>query len=422
MKKLTPLIILITLFVSCNKSDEFDPAVHVEIASPYLEEVLIDLGIDSDGKINGQVLKSEVEAVEEILIQISLAREVEQCKAKYDYDLINKNLLEGLENFINLRKAILILQPNFNDDKTNFENISTGDCGGEYVTWNGNDYVYNFNDDVTANIEQLNKLEELYIANHLGRGYRYLNLKISNCTNLDKIGTANPMKGIVDYPDEDFIRIDESNFFMDSPSYNEFYNFLSTDNSGEASNILGAFGGSNLKIDDLPKLESLHLYEAYFKEFEITNTPKLKKLYLFKKRFDFNNDFFLFSSALDGLEELYLDYQYYTPFPDSDERRTLDLSGFSNLNMFYYKFRVLGGERNSIPAGSILNIKNGTNLENDLKITLDYRKYKTAFQQGDSRRMAFCLDDNITDEFKGNIVIKSRFGDEGSEVVTFSCD
>lgn len=422
MKKITPFILLLALFISCNKSDDFDPAVHAEIASPYLEEVLIDLGIDSDGKINGQVLKSEVEAVDELVIQISLAREVEQCKPKYDYDLINENLLAGLENLSNLKKAVLILQPNFNEDKTNFEITSTDDCGGEYLTWTGNDYVYNFNNDVTANIEQLNKLEELYIANHLGRGYRYLNLKISNCTNLVKIGTANPTKGIVDYPDEDFIRIDESNFIMDSPSYNKFYNFSGSDNVGEASYIRGAFGGTYLQIVDLPKLESLHFYGAFFKQFEIKNTPELKKLFLFKKRFDFDTEFFLFNSDLSGLEEIYLDYQYYTPFPDSDERRTLDLSGFSNLNTLYYKFRVLGKERNSIPAGSILNIKNGTNLENDLKITLDYRKYGEAFQQGDSRLMAFCLDDNITEDFNNNIIIKSRFGDEGSEVVTFSCD
>ncbi|WP_396591182.1 hypothetical protein [Allomuricauda sp. R78024] len=135
------------------------------------------------------------------------------------------------------------------------------------------------------------------------------------------------------------------------------------------------------------------------------------------KRGDIGTDGWLFDPALADIEEFYFDYQYFEPFSSFDPS-ILDLSGFANLNKFYYKFFVPGGDRNSVPVGSKLNI------QNDLKITVDFRNYFAAtFEQGDSNRLAVCLDENITEEFmSNNILIKSRHGDQGSEVVTFNCD
>lgn len=83
---------------------------YTQIPNPYFEQALIDLGIDSEGVLDGQVLTSDIENVEELsLYNIYYSRlrgledftslkslELYSCTADYYLDL---SMVQSLENF-----------------------------------------------------------------------------------------------------------------------------------------------------------------------------------------------------------------------------------------------------------------------------------------------------------------------------------
>lgn len=182
MKKISPLILLLVLCISCNKSDDFNPAIHAEIASPYLEEVLIDLGIDSDGILNQQVLISDIENIQDLSIITELFQKVEEpydqgCQnLKYNYDITNNDLLSGIDNFKNLQKLVLIIR------QAEIPNSTGWSCGDDVYTFpNGNTTTEHL--EISVEIDNLDKLEELYFSN-FNSYYQFLNLTVSNCNKI----------------------------------------------------------------------------------------------------------------------------------------------------------------------------------------------------------------------------------------------
>lgn len=407
IKFLTIFSIILVALLSCSKNDnEIDADVLASIKSPYILETLREQNITS---------KNDVESMTELKMTVNVSKlSGEDCKWRYDYNLHENNLLAGLDQFKSLKKLILVNRIELNDDKTNF------------VFINASTSCYSEEDlflPIRAEIENLPNLEEVYYSSHFRDISSKISLELKNCPKLKRIGTANPFLGIKNYPTEEIIVMDETNFSEENPSYEKFEEYAGSDESGEASEIGSIMHNTSINLEDLPMLESLHLFQAAIRGITKSNCPNLKKVFYFKKRGSLGTGGWLFDPALADIEEFYLDYQYYEPFPSYDPV-IFDLSSFTNLNTFYYKFFVPGGDRNSVPVGSKLRIQNGANLQNDLKITIDFRNYfGETFVQGDSRRLAFCLDDDITEEFMtNNILIKSRHGDEGSEVVTFSCE
>ena|SRR5690554_3611038 len=69
----------------------FAHSQYTQIPDPYFEHALIDLGIDSDGEINGQVLTSDIENIEVLRL----------------YNVIFNNLI-GLEDFTSLKTLDLV--------------------------------------------------------------------------------------------------------------------------------------------------------------------------------------------------------------------------------------------------------------------------------------------------------------------------
>lgn len=406
-KILTFLFLVIMTFSSCSKNDnEIDSDVLASIESPYILEALREQNITS---------KKDVESLTELKLTLNVSKlGDDDCKWRYNYNLHENNLLAGLNQFKSLKKLIIVLRHELNDDKTNFS------------IWESSSSCASMEDallPILAQVENLPNLEEFYYSSHYRNIASIISLEVKNCPKLIRIGTANPFIGIKDYPTEEIILMDETNFLEENPSYENFEEYAGSDESGEASEINSLMYNTRIHLENLPSLASLHLFQAAIRGITKFNCPNLKKVFYFKKRGSLGTGGWLFDPALTDIEEFYFDYQYYEPFPSYDAV-IFDLSPFRNLNTFYYKFFVPGGDRNSVPVGSKLRIQNGTNLQHDLKITVDFRNYRGGtFVQGDSRRLAFCLDDDITEEFMTtNILIKSRHGDEGSEVVTFSCD
>lgn len=139
-------LLAITLFFSCTKDDNIDTSsdLYLSIRDNSFEKILITKGIDSDGVINQQMLKSDAEDVEELDL------------ATLEFGTIAN--LSGIEGFTSLKK----LHANQHD----IEQI-----------------------DLSANI----LLEEVYLAgNHLS------SIDVSKNTNLIALDlTSNQLTGII---------------------------------------------------------------------------------------------------------------------------------------------------------------------------------------------------------------------------------
>lgn len=136
----------ITLFFSCSKDDNMNPSsdLYLSIPDNSFEKILITKGIDSDGVINQQMLKSDAEDVEELDL------------ATLEFGTIAN--LSGIEGFISLKK----LRVNQHD----IEQI-----------------------DLSANI----LLEEIYLA-----GNYLSSIDVSKNINLVKLDlTSNQLTGII---------------------------------------------------------------------------------------------------------------------------------------------------------------------------------------------------------------------------------
>ncbi|MFS4492764.1 hypothetical protein [Maribacter sp. 2308TA10-17] len=406
----TFFLLFFIIINGCSKDDgEIDSDVLATIQSPHI----IDALLEQKDNFGGQIDKNDIESLTELKLTLNVNKlSKENCQWQFDYNLEENNLLEGLEQFKSLKKLVLVIRPNLSEDNTNFN----------YENYNGGTCFKEENEPLKILIEKLENLEELYVSFYYINYSNDINFEVANCPKLKKIGTANPFVGIVNYPTEETITMDNSNFLEENPSYEKFEPYVGSDESDEASFIFSLLYNTQLHLENLSNLESLHLFHSPLRGITKNNSPKLKKLFYFKKRGELGTGGWLFDPALLDIEEFYFDYQYYSPFPSYDPQ-TLDLSGFSKLNKLYYKFWFPGGERNSVPPGSKLRVQNGTNMQNNLEITVDFEKYGSAFQQGDPKRFVFCLDEDITEEFKNNnITVKSVNGVEGFEALTSSCE
>ena len=63
------------------------------IPDPFFEQALIDLGIDSDGQINGQILTSDIEDITELILDNN---------SFYGYNYDEGINLTGIESFTSL--------------------------------------------------------------------------------------------------------------------------------------------------------------------------------------------------------------------------------------------------------------------------------------------------------------------------------
>lgn len=101
---------LLLISIICLGSAWTAYSQYTQIPNPGFEQRLIDLGIDSEGVLDGQVLSSDIENVEELrLDNISYSRlrgledftslktlELDNCSGDYTLDL---SMVESLENF-----------------------------------------------------------------------------------------------------------------------------------------------------------------------------------------------------------------------------------------------------------------------------------------------------------------------------------
>ena len=85
-KHLIPILLL--LFGSCSKDDlKLNKKESTSISSPSFEKALIDIGIDSDGVLNGVILNSDISAITYLSLEDN-----------------NISDLSGIENFTGLKK------------------------------------------------------------------------------------------------------------------------------------------------------------------------------------------------------------------------------------------------------------------------------------------------------------------------------
>lgn len=90
LQQLSFILLSYCFFISCSSDDNIEEQKHLSIPDAQFETKLIDLGIDSDGIINQQLLKSDALGVTSLNLNTS------------NDDFITD--LTGIEGFINLKK------------------------------------------------------------------------------------------------------------------------------------------------------------------------------------------------------------------------------------------------------------------------------------------------------------------------------
>ena len=204
------------------------------IPNPNFEQALIDLGIDSDGMVNGQVLTADIENV----TYLYLAG-------------LNISNLSGIEDFSNLEK--LIVRNN---------NIQTMDLSAN------------------TQLKRLNclgnPLNSLNLTNNLlldslttGRLYQLNNLDLSNNINLKYLDCSNAVD-ISNNVNLEHLRIDE-------------YEALSIDisNNINLKTLIASFCPfSQIDLSNNTQMEYLDLSGTSLTSLDLSNNIQLKELYL----------------------------------------------------------------------------------------------------------------------------------------------
>lgn len=239
--KYSILILAICTFLSCsNDDDDFANRNILTIPDASLEAILIAQGIDSDGVINQQLLKSDAETVTELDI------------STFDYGSIKS--LSGIEGFTNLKKLIA------NQHNINEINLSTNTLL-ETVFLSGNnlssiDISKNINLetlDLSANeltevvgLSKLNKLKDLDVS------FNYL----------DEITVSNASLEVLHISNNDLTSLDLS-------SVPNLKNLLLTSNKIQ-----------HLELLSNKKLETLLVSDNLLQSINITENQNLTHFYI----------------------------------------------------------------------------------------------------------------------------------------------
>jgi len=400
--------IYVFLIWSCSKEtkeakdpDVFNQELHAAIPSPYLEEVLIEKGIDSDGEINQRVLKGDIEGITELVLHLEniyTLNEENDCYARrHSYDIEENSILNGIENFNNLSRLT----------------FTTREKGPLYVS---EVHCTDRISQILVEINELNNLEELYVGNYWHQ-YALLNLKVMDCNILKRIGTAiHPEASnyfFEDNPNDGFIALDETNFSDEDRDYEKILQIAQDDEFPDH-----LINGS-IQLVNLPEMESLSVLQSTV-EVNNTNTPKLKKMFIAQK-----SAFFIDGSTpalFQGIEELYLNVKNYRIMDPIYSGITLNLNSFSDLYKVHYLYDNVGiGNIDDIG----MNLQNGTNLIHDLKVILEFKKYPLSPGTGSSGVANFelCLDDSITSDFlENNVTVIAQDGMFNGTDIDTICD
>lgn len=158
------------------------------IPDPTFEQALIDLGIDSDGEINGQVLTSDIEGITELILDIN------------DFYIYDDEIdFTGIEGFASLEKLSISFVVISHIDLTQNAQLKVLDL---IHTGLGSEFGFNENLDLSGNtlleefyggnpeidIAPINQIESLDFSNNP-------NIKIVNLSNLSSIKYINLKNG-----------------------------------------------------------------------------------------------------------------------------------------------------------------------------------------------------------------------------------
>lgn len=120
LKKIAVICCVFICCTSCNKIDVDNDSIYIYIPDSIFESKLISLGIDSDGIINQQILKTDAAEVN-----------VLNLNSKGDGEI---NSLTGIEGFINLRKLAAVQNSLTNIDLSFNKELDTLYLMGNYLT------------------------------------------------------------------------------------------------------------------------------------------------------------------------------------------------------------------------------------------------------------------------------------------------
>lgn len=393
IKPSTFLLIVGATFFCCNKANEeigtqntdevSDPALFAIIESPYLEEALIDLGIDSDEEVNGRTLKTDIVNIIDLELHLKTEDFFEpynglSCpEPRYDYDWIKNSIVSGLGGFKKLKKLILTIES----------------CQRQGVH--------------LVKLDGLESLEEFHFNNDY-TSTRYL-VQIGNCPNLIKIGTAVPRESKGRFGT--CFSINEGNFHDENSNH---VKFMKTNYTGFdfRSNIIADF-----ELENLPSLASMELINFGLSVSNI-NTPKLKTIFLLNSYWTFTR-----TGSPPPFPKSIEAFYYYTQHASDgyllESGMELNLRDFPDLKKVHYIYDN-PGFTDIIDTG--MNIKNGNNIANDVKVILEFPNPLVAHPRGVDQ-FYLCLDEDIAPEFlTNNVKVITTEGIYDGTKIDANCD
>ncbi|WP_418501866.1 hypothetical protein [Flagellimonas sp.] len=376
----------------------------------------MEKGIDSDGKINQRALKEDVEKVEELDVVLNIFQDSDtNCRARFDFDFKNQDLLDGLEQLKNLRKLVFVVrsQPDEQMEVFKYKQLLNNECPKESNELGRSIFL--------STISGMKELEEFYYHGLITDfGYK-IKVKLEDGPELIKIGTANPYVGLSKYPKKEtnIFDFEKDKFFSNTRTYGSVYSLFGNDTAGdvtgEGTEILASF-----ELNNLTALEKIHLYHQDI-NIDLDNGSYPKELFIWKKRGVFKPEFYLYDSAFNNIEELYIDYNHWAM--GGGEGKSLDLNSFYNLSKISYRFFVDGGlGEYSSEERSKLILNNMNNLGNDLQIKVMFEP-RLDIELENLKNFDICLDSDITQEFLSeNVEIIWEGGIEDYTLINLECD
>ena len=245
----------IILLISCFLFLQQVNAQYTQVPDSNFEQALIDLGIDSEGILDGQFLTADAENV-----------------SLLDVDNRNINDLTGIEAFVNLEW----LDAFANNIASIDLNLITSPVLSTLILGNNNLVTIDLsplNFIVNLNL-QGNNIQNLVVANHnnlFGLGVRnqtIINLTITNCPNLQLLDFDNTSIQNIDLSGAPFLKevlcaesLIQSLDFTNNPNLEEVY----------ASNS----SLSSINLPNNPNLEILDIDNCQLTELDVTNCTSL---------------------------------------------------------------------------------------------------------------------------------------------------
>ena len=229
------------------------------IPDPNFEQALIDLGIDSDGVVNGQVLTSDIEGVEELDVS--------------DRGISN---LTGIEDFIALEEMNVRLNNLSNIDLSNNTLLKMFDCwGNNFTSLNLSNNILLETLVARANPISTLDLSENTLLKYLNCSYCPLtSLNLTNNSELEYLEIIKTSLSNIDLSQN-------TNLEILKCGVNSFSSLNLTNNinlTHLSANVIHTLSGSGIDLSNNSLLEYLNIDDTWLGYIDVTANAELKIL------------------------------------------------------------------------------------------------------------------------------------------------